>query len=344
MLINAALRAPWQAASPHRRERARGAGRRRRSARRKARRMAARGPVRPRRRSPAWSSRDVCGPAQYSKQCGLATPAGRALRPKCRDGAGHAKTPPALHLRRQMGCAGRSRPRDTECLSTGSPAPQESLPLPECEPVRPPRCSESPSNLRKLPGWCSYITRRRRPEKCSNLRPIVRGPANEKLAEPPAPRVYYADRSPLLLGAKLLRGNGAGGAILVRILHPGPQCAGLVLLAFGGIQVGQIKLRHCGRNRVRWLGNQGVVEINGLRIASGLTIKPCKRKFGQVGEIAVPGARGGLQLSFGGGVLAHFLGRNAGKIAGLAALRQPAVLLSYGRKLRVGGLGAIGGC
>src|ERR1035437_8430209 len=131
---------------------------------------------------------------------------------------------PAPHPQHRRDCAERNTPRGTARLSTGLPAPQVSLLPPECEPTRPPRCSESPSNLRKLPGWCSYITRRRRPEKCSNLRPIVRGPANEKLAEPLAPRVYYADRSPLLLGAKLLRGNGAGGAILVRILHPGPQC------------------------------------------------------------------------------------------------------------------------
>ena len=43
------------------------------------------------------------------------------------------------------------------------------------------------------------------------------------------------------------------------------ELARLVLLACGGVEVGQIKLRHGGRNRLRGLGGQRIVEIDGLR-------------------------------------------------------------------------------
>jgi len=69
--------------------------------------------------------------------------------------------------------------------------------------------------------------------------------AKTKLAKPEAPRVAKISLPALLLLAgQLLRGDGAGGAILVRVLHLGPDGARLVLFAGCRVQVGQVKLRH----------------------------------------------------------------------------------------------------
>ena len=96
--------------------------------------------------------------------------------------------------------------------------------------------------------------------------PVTAGP-KEKLAKL---RLRESDSSPaaLLLAGQLLRGDVSGSAILVGVLDLGPQGPRLFRLAGCGIHVGQVKLRHAGWNRIRRLGDQGVVEIDGLGVAA----------------------------------------------------------------------------
>ena len=72
-------------------------------------------------------------------------------------------------------------------------------------------------------------------------------------------------------------------------------------------------------------------------------VKAGQSQLGQVGQIAVPGAGGGLQLGLGVAVLTQLLVGDAGKIVGLGALGQPAEIVGHGHKLAVGLFGAVGG-
>jgi hypothetical protein len=55
-------------------------------------------------------------------------------------------------------------------------------------------------------------------------------------------------RGAVLLRSQLLRRDLACRAILIRIADLGPKRVRLVLLAFRGIEIGKIELRHSGGN------------------------------------------------------------------------------------------------
>ena len=109
---------------------------------------------------------------------------------------------------------------------------------------------------------------------------------NQRLRESIVPNL-----PPWLFGGQFLRGDGAGGAFLIRILDFGPEGARLILLAFSNIEVGQVELRHSCGDGLRGLGNERVVDVDGLGVARGLAIEAGKSEFGQVGKIVIPGAR-----------------------------------------------------
>ena len=48
----------------------------------------------------------------------------------------------------------------------------------------------------------------------------------------------------VLLSSQLLRGDGACCAFFIRIMDLGPKRTRLILLAFRGIEIGKIQLRH----------------------------------------------------------------------------------------------------
>ena len=61
-----------------------------------------------------------------------------------------------------------------------------------------------------------------------------------------------------------------------------PKRARLILLAFGGVEIGQVKLRHRRGNRGRWLGGELVIEVDGFVAARGLVVQALPAPLGQV--------------------------------------------------------------
>jgi len=189
----------------------------------KARHKAARGPFPPRRRSPDGSWRGVCDPARCSRQCGSARRAGRALRPANRDGAGHAETPLARHLRigwvAQNGVGNAiERARVLGDHRRNGRLFRLSASQTVLRAVRNlhPTCVNCLAGAHRSPDAGGVRNARMPCRFCQRRKRKTRGTTGSaSLSCQTWPR--------LLLCGQFLGGNGAGGAFLIRVSDLGPK-------------------------------------------------------------------------------------------------------------------------
>ena len=143
-----------------------------------------------------------------------------------------------------------------------------------------------------------------------------------------------------LLGGDLGGGAGAAGGVLALVFEDGEDLAGLVGLALGLVELGELELSEIGGDGGGLALAELVVEVNGLGVVAGLLIEVGEGVFAESGDAGVPAGGDLLEGLLGGPVLAFVLVGEADEVLGEAAGVGEAVLAGDLLELGVGSGGA----
>jgi hypothetical protein len=142
------------------------------------------------------------------------------------------------------------------------------------------------------------------------------------------------------LGGDFGGGSGLALGVLVFVLQLGVDLAGLLGLAFGLIELGELELGEAWRDGRGVALDELVIEIDGLGVLAALLVERGEAGFAEGGQIGVPAGRDLLESFFRRAVLALIHVGGADEVLGQFAGAGEVVLVGDLLELGVRGGGA----